>query len=436
MCTATRDTSEYGFHYLSGLLRMESKRDITHIARAAGVAEQNMQQFITDSTWSGYNLIRVLQQDISLLPHFQEGAMLLADECAEEKAGEASVGSSRQHNGRLGKIELSQVGVFLSLAKEGYRTWIDGELFVSEKWFTPAYAAQHQRVGIPKERTFQTKLELMLVMVKRALDNGVAFDALDCDSLYGRSGWLRDELASLNVEYYGDIPTNTQVYLEQPQVFWQLPKRRHAKPKLCIIGIAVPVAELLEELAFETITLRPNERGMLQADFARQLVWTVRKDGTLRQEWLLVRKDKKQITYSLSNAPMSIDLWTMAKRKSHRYFIERANQDAKSELGWDEFQAQKYQSWVHHLALTIMASAFITETLLDWAEKFPRDPALLEEYQTDILPNLSIGNVRELLRAVMPLPQLTLQQAAELVVKHLDNRTRSRKSRLTKALSP
>lgn len=220
MCTATRDTSEYGFHYLSGLLRMESKRDITHIARAAGVAEQNMQQFITDSTWSGYNLIRVLQQDISLLPHFQEGAMLLADECAEEKAGEASVGSSRQHNGRLGKIELSQVGVFLSLAKEGYRTWIDGELFVSEKWFTPAYAAQYQRVGIPKERTFQTKLELVLVMVKRALDNGVAFDALDCDSLYGRSGWLRDELASLNVEYYGDIPTNTQVYLEQPQVFW------------------------------------------------------------------------------------------------------------------------------------------------------------------------------------------------------------------------
>lgn len=436
MCTVTRDTSEYGFHYLSGLLRMESKRDITHIARAAGVAEQNMQQFITDSTWSGYDLIRVLQQDISLLPHFQEGAMLLADECAEEKAGEASVGSSRQHNGRLGKIELSQVGVFLSLAKDGYRTWIDGELFVSEKWFTPAYASQHQRVGIPKERTFQTKLKLVLVMVKRALENGVTFDALDCDSLYGRSGWLRDELANLNVEYYGDIPTNTQVYLEQPQVFWQSPKRRNAKPKLCIIGITVPVAELLEELAFETITLRPNERGMLRADFARQPVWTVRKDGTLRQEWLLVRKDKKQITYSLSNAPMSIDLWTMAKRKSHRYFIERANQDAKSELGWDEFQAQKYQSWVHHLALTIMASAFITETLLDWAEKFPRDPALLEEYQTDILPNLSIGNVRELLRAVMPLPQLTPQQAAKLVVKHLDNRTRSRKSRLTKALSP
>ena len=126
----------------------------------------------------------------------------------------------------------------------------------------------------------------------------------------------------------------------------------------------------------------------------------------------------------------------MASRKSHRYFIERSHQDAKSELGWDEFQARKYQAWVHHLALTIMASAFITETLLDWAEKHPRDSALLEEYEIDTLPNLSIVNVRELLRAAMPLPQLTPQQAAELVVKNLVNRTRSRKSRLRKARSP
>jgi SRSO17 transposase len=66
----------------------------------------------------------------------------------------------------------------------------------------------------------------------------------------------------------------------------------------------------------------------------------------------------------------------MARHKSLRYFIERANQDAKSELGWDEFQAQKYRAWVHHLALTIMASAFITETLLDWADQYPRDSAL------------------------------------------------------------
>jgi hypothetical protein len=126
----------------------------------------------------------------------------------------------------------------------------------------------------------------------------------------------------------------------------------------------------------------------------------------------------------------------MAQRKSQRYFIERSNQDAKSELGWDEFQALKYRAWEHNLALTIMASWFITETRLDWAQKCERAPELLEKYETDVLPALSVVNVRELLRATMPLPQLTTRAAAELIVKHLDNRARSRKSRLRKALSP
>ena len=129
-------------------------------------------------------------------------------------------------------------------------------------------------------------------------------------------------------------------------------------------------------------------------------------------------------------------LFTMAERKSQRYFIECSNQDAKSELGWDEFQAIKYSAWEHNLALTIMASWFITETRLDWAQEHEHDPELLEDLELDVLPALSMANVREMLRAAMPLPQLTPLQSAQLVAKHLDNRARSRKSRLRKALSP
>ncbi len=431
--TKTRDTSEYGYHYLSGLLRMESKRHISGMARVAGIPEQNLQQFITDSPWSGEDLISVLQQDIGCLPHYQQGSVLIADESAEVKAGEASAGSRRQHNGRLGKVEMSQVGVFLALAKDGYRTWIDGELYLAEKWFRQAYKQRRKKLKIPENRIFQTKLELVLVMVKRVLENGAPFDAFDCDTLYGRSGWLRDELHQLEVQYYADIPCNTTLYLEKPQVVKEQ-KRKHCQ--ITIIGTSTTAEGVLDELPFTEITIRPNERGYLTAQFARRLVWTVRQDGTCCQEWLLIRKDNNKITYSLSNASPDTDLWTMARHKSHRYFIERANQDAKSELGWDEFQAQKYPAWTHHLALTIMASGFITETLLDWAENHPRDPALLAEYETDVLPNLSIVNVRALLRAVLPLPQLSPYEAAELIVKHLDNRTRSRRSRLKKACSP
>ncbi len=437
MQTRTQDTSQYGLDYISGLLRMNETRNISSIARAAGVPEQNMQQFISDSPWSGSDLVSVLQQDIGCHPQFQQESVLLIDESADEKAGKHSSGAGRQHNGRLGKIEMSQVGVFLSLTNQGYHTWVDGELYFPDKWFTDAYAKKRKRIDMPKERIFATKLELALQMTKRVHENGLPFCAIDCDSLYGRAGWLRDSFDQEGFEYYADVPSNTVVYLSPPLVTYPKNKKGESAKTPEIIGLAYTVKELRHrsQAQWETITLRPNERGMLKAKFAHLRVWTVRDDGSLRPEWLLIRRSKRT-TYTLSNAPETISLLTMAQRKSQRYFIERSNQDAKSELGWDEFQAIKYRAWEHNLALTIMASWFIAETKLEWAQKYERDPELLEKYETDVLPRLSVANVRELLRATMPLPQLTPLEAAELVIKHLDNRTRSRKSRLKKALSP
>ncbi len=417
---------------------METKRTISQIARTADIAEQNMQQFISDAPWSGYGLIESLQQDIGVHQHYQQGSVLLIDESANEKSGKHSAGAGRQHNGRLGKVEMSQVGVFLSLTNHGYQTWIDGELYFPKAWFSAAYAQKRHRVGLPAERSFQTKLELALLMVKRVKQQGLPFEAVDCDSLYGRKGWLRDEFDQLELEYYADIPEDTRVYLKAPLVRQKLNKKGQPTKQLEVSGRAYQVKTLKKEpnTDWQTLTLRPNERGMLVADFARRRVWTVRADGSLRQEWLLIRQAPVRTTYSLSNAPQNSSLASMAHRKSQRYFIERSNQEAKSEFGWDEFQALKYRAWEHQLALTIMASWFITETRLEWLQKYGPDPHLLQRYETELLPNLSVANVRTLLRAAMPLPQLNPVQAAHLVVKHLDNRTRSRKSRLHKSRSP
>lgn len=438
MRTRTQDTSEYGLHYLSGLLRLETKRTMANIGRTSGVPEQNMQHFISDSPWSGWALIAALQRDISNQPEFQQGSVLLLDESPNEKAGEQSAGAGRQHNGRLGKVEMSQVGVFASLANKGYHTWVDGELYLPEAWFRPEFAPKRKRVGLPAERIFQTKLELALVLVKRLQQRGLPFEAVDCDSLYGRKGWLRDQFDQLGVQYYADVPEDTQVYLEEPQVTWPITSQGQRTKAPQINGIVYPVKALREhpQTQWQTLTLRPNERGVLRAEFARLRVWTVRDDGSLRQEWLLIRQDQSRTTYSCSNASVATSLFTMAYRKSQRYFVERSNQEAKSDFGWDEFQGLKYTGWLHQLALTIMASWFVTETRLDWADQYARDPHLLQQYETEVLPKLSVANVRTLLRAAMPLPQLTPHQAAELVIKHLDNRTRSRTSRLKRSRSP
>lgn len=436
--TKTGDTSDYGFHYLSCLMRLETDRTMANIARTSGVPIQNMQQFISDSPWSGARLAEAVCYEIGLRPEFSRGSVLIIDESADAKSGDTSAGAGRQHNGRMGKVDMCQVGVFLALTNDGYQTWIDGELYLPEAWFTAKNAAKRRRIGIPEERVFATKLELALKMVRRVHENGVPFEAVDCDSLYGRKGWFRDQLDHLDIEYYADIPDNTRVYLEKPLVHYPLTKQGKPAKNPEIVGIPYLAKEFVAHSSTEwrTFVLRPCERGILKADFARRRVWTVDADGTLRQEWLLIRKDRVKVTYSLSNAHENSSFLTMAQRKSQRYFIERSNQDAKSELGWDEFQAIKYRAWEHHLAFTILASWFITETRLDWASHHPRDPLLLEQYDIDTLPNLSLANVRTLLRAIMPLPQLSPAQAAALVVEHLDNRTRSRKSRLNKLSEP
>jgi SRSO17 transposase len=428
--TRARDTSAYGLAYVSGLLRMESERNMAEIGRQLDISPQNMQHFISNSPWSWSALIQAIQQDVQRHPAFQASAILVLDESAEEKSGSHSAG--RQHNGCLGKVEMSQVGVFLSLVTPQVSTWIDGELFLQERWFSPAYAERREQAGIPETRTFHTKPQQGWQMIQRAQSNGVPFVAVAMDDLYGRNNELRGQLDQAGIEYYGDVPANTVVYLDQPEIVYPLTKRgKPSKRPRIQAQQRCQVRDVLDrsELERAVITLRPNERGELRAEFARCRVWIVYQ-AKARQEWLLIRRNADKVTYVLSNAPADLSLEQMAWRKSHRYFIERSNQDAKSELGWDEFQAIKYQAWEHQLALTILASWFVAETRLDWMSRFAQDPALLAKYEVEVLPLLSVGNVRELLRAAMPLPQLSSQDAVTLVIEHLVNRTRSRKSRL------
>jgi hypothetical protein len=182
---------------------------------------------------------------------------------------------------------------------------------------------------------------------------------------------------------------------------------------------------------WQQVVVRHTERGRLAADFALQRVWTVAGGTRPRAEWLVIRRDAEgDCSYTLLNAPEDAPHEHLIAWSCRRYFAERTFEDAKTEIGWDEFQAQKYRAWEHHLALTAAALWFIAQTKLAWAQAYPRDPELARQLAVEVLPALSTANVRELLKAVFPLPQLTLEQATGLVIMHLVNRARSTSSRL------
>ena len=88
------------------------------------------------------------------------------------------------------------------------------------------------------------------------------------------------------------------------------------------------------------------------------------------------------------------------------------------------------------MALTAASLWCVAQTKLAWAQDYPRDPDLARELAVAVLPALSTANVRELLKAVLPVPQLTLAQATDLVITHLVNRPRSTSSRLKSQMKP
>jgi len=442
--TKTRNAGEYAYHYLSALFRMETERNYTNIGNTTGVSGENVQHFMSNSPWPKGAIPEQVQEEIKATPGLAEGSVLLLDESADEKAGDKSAGAARQHNGRLGKVEMSQVGVFLGYANVTRPecpmwTWVDGELYLPEYWFSPEMADERERTGIPEERQFATKIELGWKMIQRAQANGLPFEALACDDLYGRSTWLRDNLAEAEIIYMADVPRTTHVYLERPVlgVPETKPGHRGRKPtRLQVLNGVEPVKVYQVARSTDTtwtqVRVRPVERGELNDPFAVRRVWTLRDGQSEPVEELLVirRETNNRHTYSLSNAPADSSIEYLAWLKCQRYFVERANQDAKSEAGWDELRARKYRGWEHHLALVIMAVWFVAQVKWEWAQRYVRDPALARQLAVEVLLPLSMANIRVLFRAAMPLPQLTPEEAVVRVVEYLVNRTRSRASRL------
>ena len=155
---------------------MEDQRNFANIERRLepGGDGQQLQQFMSDSPWSALSVYQRIQDDIREDPRLQEGGVLIVDETADAKAGECSAGAARQHNGRMGKVDLCRVATCLSFVHPASGVWtrVDDELFLPEHWFSPEHAELRQGVGVPADRTFQTKPQLALAMIERAVQQG------------------------------------------------------------------------------------------------------------------------------------------------------------------------------------------------------------------------------------------------------------------------
>ena len=438
--TRTRDTSSLAHVYLKGLLLLPDERNYANIARRIIAPDddgQSLQQFMSDSPWPSSRVFAQIRREISHDPGLR-GGILSLDESGDKRAGELSAGAGRQYLGRLGKVDVGQVGVALSYSVEDFWSLVDAELYLPKNWFDKEHAELRQRLHVPEGLAFATKPQIGLNLVLRAHQSGLPFAAVAADAIYGRDSAFRAGLDKDKIAYIADVPSDYPVYAERPEV--GVPPRRSdrgqapSKPQVLNEVESVPASSLVDEkVAWQRLQLREGERGTVAVTCWARRVWTITNDWEVREEWLVVhRQSDGTVYYSLSNAPADAPLKTMMQWRGQRYFVERTFQDEKSEMGWDELVAQKYRAWMHHAALAALALYFVMSVRRRWAEKYPRSEGLKEELGIPKLPALSVANIRELLAAVMPLRQFTPAQAVRVVMAHLENRARSTRSRRRK----
>ncbi len=77
----------------------------------------------------------------------------------------------------------------------------------------------------------------------------------------------------------------------------------------------------------------------------------------------------------------------LAQMQGQRFWIERAFEDGKSESGMADYQARKWRSWHHHMALVAMAMLFMVEE---------------RELHREEIPLLSCNDIEILHRTLLP----------------------------------
>lgn len=384
------NVSDKGWGYLQGLLFCEKgKGNMERMEEQdERIAYHQYQHFLSNSPWDYEQLIKQVGQDASALMEKEKektgrATGLIIDESSHIKKGKHSVGVSRQYAGSVGKVDNCQVAVYLSLCNNKRSTLVDEALFLPKEWSEDK--ERSIKAGIPEAKILhKTKPVLSLELIDKAIANGIIFDWVGGDGLYGHNYELGKGLDDRELLFVLDIHKDQHIYEESPEIFVAKKKegrgRNPSQKKTLTKVIRVDkYAESLEDKDWKVIKIRKTTKGWLQASMHFKEVWVWDgKEEKARKRSLIIRKtlDKNnEVTntkYSLSNGSLKdYEEENLAFFQSQRYWVERNFDDGKNELGMSDYQIRGWKSWHHHHAIVLMAMLFMLREQIDQEVQYP-----------------------------------------------------------------
>lgn len=331
------------FRFLEGLLEPLERKNGWQLAEALGErGPRGVQRLLGGSRWEA----EAVRDDLRayVLDHLgAEAGILVVDETGFLKKGKKSAGVARQYSGTAGRRENCQIGVFLLYASPQGAAFIDRALYLPEEW-TGDRVRCHE-AGVPEEVAFATKGDLAQRMLARAFVAGVRAAWVVGDTVYGYDE-LRSWLEAQQQPYVLAVPATHPVWI-------------HGKPQP--IGL---VAALLPQEAWVPLSAGEGSQGPRLYDWA----WLeIEAESELEAQggwrsWMLIRRSlsrPSERAYYRAWGPKDTTLAELVQVAGRRWTIEAGIEEAKGEVGLDQYEVRTWTGWSRHITLALFAHAVL-----------------------------------------------------------------------------
>jgi len=362
--------------FVQGLLAPVERKTCWSLAEYAGYIDpQPMQRLLRTAVWDA-DAVRddVRGWLIEQLGH--RDGVLVVDETGFLKKGTSSVGVQRQYTGTAGRIENSQVAVFLAYTTPAGRALIDRRLYLPEiSWC--AQPARRAGAGVPEHVGFATKPALARQMIAAALDADMPANWVTGDEVYGADPGLRADLERRGIGYVLAVGCDRRVRVNDGRT-------------------TVRADELVERIPtreWQIHSCGPGAKG--PRDYLWAWITTATGEGDAgEQRWLLIRRHPGtgELAFYLCWSPAPVPLRTLVRVAGSRWSIEELFQTSKGQVGLDHYQVRGWTAWHRFITLVMLAAAMLAVLTTTTTTVVENDP------DPDLIP-LTIAETRRLLIA-------------------------------------
>src|SRR4051812_28131105 len=398
---------DHAYDYVKGLMTCPDRKSVEPIALLVGHGDvSGLQKFVNSAPWQYDDVQAEIQAafDDELAPSAADtaiGTVGVIDESAFAKQGVHSAGVARQHNGRLGKEDNCQVGVFLVGVTPAGAALLDHRLYLPRPWCedTPEARARREKAHIPEGVTFRPKARIAAELVRGVAVLGQThLDWVVADEEYGKAGHFHDAMDELEQRYVVEVPVTTTVWTADPAGCvpayggrGQPPKRptREGVKSVAAVAAGLPAGAwralkgrdgACGPLGFEVAAGGGGgvgggragapeggggACGPLVVEFAAVRVWAMREQRPGPPVWLLIRRSLEatpEVKYYISNGDADTPLKVLSLVACTRHRIEEYFGESKTYLGMAQYETRSYVGWHRHMALVAVAHLFVTLT--------------------------------------------------------------------------